>query len=424
MIPLNTGKSLIPLSIGDPTVFGNLLPPATAIDALGKLVTDCKSNGYAPSTGITAAREAIVQRYSRNPAHPITANDVMICSGASGALHIAMDALLGAGDNILLPKPGFSLYATIAGYLNVEVRYYNLLPDRNWECDLAQMATLVNARTRAILINNPSNPNGSNFSRSHLLEIIEFARKAKLPLLSDEIYADMVFAGETFYPLASLSDDVPVIEIGGIAKQYVVPGWRIGWIVFHDRGGKLKDVQAGALRLTQVILGANTLCQALVPNLLLHTPASYYTTLNSTLAAQALFLSDQIRLIPGLQPIKPQGAMYLMVRILTEEFPEALNDDVKFSSGLLVEEMLFVLPGSCFLANNFIRLVTCAPRAILEQAVQRLRSFCERHHVNKGKGVEQIKPGGSPVAAVANGAVNGTAAATSPASIKETMEKQ
>ena len=384
VIPLNTGKSLIPLSIGDPTVFGNLLPPPTAVAALGRLVSECKSNGYAPSTGTAAAREAIVTRYSRNAAHPFNASDVMICSGASGALHIAMDAMLDAGDNILLPKPGFSLYATIAGYLNVEVRYYDLLPERNWESDLVQMATLVDSRTRALLVNNPSNPNGSNFSRAHLEDLLAFARRFKLPIIADEIYADMVFRGQEFLALSDLSMDVPIVTIGGLAKQFVVPGWRIGWIVFNDREGRLAEAKAGANRLTQVILGANTLCQALIPELLLNTPLDYYASLNRTLEDQSLFLHAKISAIPGLKPIEPQGAMYLMVQILVDQFPESLGDDVRFSGALLVEEMLFVLPGSCFLADNFIRLVTCAPKFIMEQAVARLARFCENHHINSG----------------------------------------
>jgi tyrosine aminotransferase len=195
VIPLNTGKSLIPLSIGDPTVFGNLQPPPTALAELTRLLFEGKSNGYAPSTGTVAARTAIATRYSPAGCQPLTPGDVMICSGASGALHILLDAMLQPGDNLLCPKPGFSLYATIAGYLGAEVRYYNLLPDSNWECDMDQMATLVDSRTRGLLINNPSNPNGSNFSVKHLHAILQFAQQAKLPIVADEIYADMVFSG-------------------------------------------------------------------------------------------------------------------------------------------------------------------------------------------------------------------------------------
>lgn len=384
VVPTGTGKTLLPLSIGDPTVFGNLHPPASAVTELTRLIQEGKSNGYAPSTGTRQARMAIARRYTAGrPFGELSPDDVMICSGASGALQIAMDACMDAGDNILLPRPGFSLYATIAGYMNCEVRYYDLMPDKNWECDLSVAAKLVDSRTRAILVNNPSNPNGSNFSKKHLEEIVAFAEAQKLLIISDEIYADMVFRGQVFTPIADVSPEVPVIAVGGLAKQYVVPGWRIGWILFHDRKGRLKAVREGANSLTQVILGANTLCQALIEPILLNTPQEYYTTLNATLEDQALFLFQHINTIPGLKAIEPQGAMYLMVRIDTAHFPKDVQDDVDFSKVLLTEQMLFVLPGSCFLAPGFIRLVTCAPKKFLEDAVARLRRFCETRYTKE-----------------------------------------
>lgn len=380
VVPTGTDKKLLPLSIGDPTVFGNLQPPESAIQELTRIIQSGKANGYAPSTGTKEARSAIARRYtSSSPFGELAPDDIMICSGASGALQIAMDACLNAGDNILLPRPGFSLYATIAGYLNVEVRYYDLLPDHNWECDLQQARSLVDERTRAILINNPSNPNGSNFKRTHLEQIVAFAEEMKLLIISDEIYADMVFEGHEFVPIADLSKEVPVIACGGIAKQYVVPGWRIGWLLFHDRAGRLRTVRDAAIRLTQIILGANTIVQALLPSMLLDTPKEYYVALNHTLEVQSLFLYNEINRIPGLQAIEPQACMYLMVRIDVEKFPN-FSDDVEFSKGLLQEQMLFVLPGSCFLADNFIRLVTCAPKHILEDAIARLRKFAEAHY--------------------------------------------
>jgi len=209
--------------------------------------------------------------------------------------------------------------------------------------------------------------------------------------------------GHVFTPIASLAESygVPVVSVGGIAKQYVVPGWRIGWLLFHDAGtGRLAEVKAGALALTQIILGANTLIQALLPALLLQTPREYYDTLNAVLEDQSVFLFTHINAIPGagLQAIEPQGAMYLMVRIRTELFePEVGKDDVAFSAALLQEEMLFVLPGSCFLADNFIRLVTCAPKHIMEQAVARLTRFCIKHY--KSGVLSDSNGGASAVAA-------------------------
>ena len=103
------------------------------------------------------------------------------------------------------------------------------------------MDKLVDARTKAIVINNPSNPCGSNFTAEHLVRIAAIARKHSLPIIADEIYGHCVFNGE-FSPMHIHSGDVPVLSVGGLAKEFIVPGWRVGWIVIHEKGtGRFKE---------------------------------------------------------------------------------------------------------------------------------------------------------------------------------------
>lgn len=370
-------KPLIPLSIGDPTVFGNLPPPESVIQAVVEKTASGKFNGYGPSTGLPEARSAIASKYTR-PEAPLTPNDVIICSGASGALEIAIRGVANPGDNILIPQPGFSLYRTIAGNCGVEARYYQLLPEHSWECDLKDIASKIDSRTRAIIINNPSNPTGSNYSKEHLLEFLKVAQEKRVLVIADEIYADMVFEGQTFHPLASLTSEVPILTVGGIAKQYLVPGWRVGWILIHDRHKRLARITEGLIRLTQVVLGANTLVQAALSDILHKTPASHYTQLNATLKSHADTLVRRLVTIPGLKTVEPQGAMYLMVKVEEGAFPE-LPDGTIFAQRLLAEENVFVLPGECFMAKQFFRLVTCASVPMLEQACDRIAEFCERY---------------------------------------------
>jgi tyrosine aminotransferase len=187
---------------------------------------------------------------------------------------------LNAGDNILVPKPGFPLYQVITQSLGGSVKQYPLIPEKSWNCDIEAMDSLIDSRTKVIVISNPSNPCGSNFTAEHLREICAVARKHNLPILADEIYAGLVFTGE-FAPLHVHSGDVPVISVGGahtttfavvrshlaecctmyvftlgIAKEFVVPGWRVGWLVMHDKGtGRLADLAVGIRNLTQLILG-------------------------------------------------------------------------------------------------------------------------------------------------------------------------
>lgn len=145
-------KEMISLSIGDPTLFGNLKIHQVGVDAVTKALTSFRFNGYGPSNGLKATREALAKRYSTKNA-PLNADDIITASGASGALELAITALCNEGSNILLPKPGFPLYETIASNRGINVRFYDLIPEKGWEIDLEHLVSLIDDKTEAVLIN-------------------------------------------------------------------------------------------------------------------------------------------------------------------------------------------------------------------------------------------------------------------------------
>lgn len=168
-------------------------------------------------------------------AHYYVLQDVFLTSGASHALDLCIALLGSKGKNILIPRPGFPLYKTLCSAYGVETRPYNLLPDSDWEVDTCQMQSLIDSNTVAIIYNNPSNPCGSVFSSQHISEILLVAQKHCIPIIADEIYENMVFPGETFIPIASLTSEVPVLSCRGTTKRFLIPGMRLGWITLHDR---------------------------------------------------------------------------------------------------------------------------------------------------------------------------------------------
>eukprot|EP01113_Clastostelium_recurvatum_P021862 TRINITY_DN2595_c0_g2_i2.p1 TRINITY_DN2595_c0_g2~~TRINITY_DN2595_c0_g2_i2.p1 ORF type:complete len:466 (+),score=92.19 TRINITY_DN2595_c0_g2_i2:148-1398(+) len=374
----NPAKEMISLSIGDPLAYGNLATHPYVIDCLKKNAEIPSKSGYAPSMGYETSRQAVAQ-YCNVESTSLTARDVILASGASGALELAMCVLLNPGDNILLPRPGFSLYNTIAGCKGFQVKYYDLCADKNWEANIEHMRSLVDNKTRAILVNNPSNPCGSVYSATHLQEILAVAEEFKVPIISDEIYADMTFKGHKFFPIASLTRTVPVLAIGGLAKRFLLPGWRLGWILVHDHGSEaLAGVRAGLVALSQLILGPNSLVQSILPDILQNTPSSFFDETMHTLETHARFMHERIAKIPGLTPVEAQGAMYQMIGIQLDKFKE-IHDDVDFMRKLLAEESVFVLPGQVFEYPAFFRVVLCAPLPKLQEACDRLAAFCARH---------------------------------------------
>ncbi|XP_060933317.1 tyrosine aminotransferase isoform X1 [Limanda limanda] len=384
----NRDKPMIALSIGDPTVFGNLPTDQVVLQAVKDAVDSQKYNGYAPSVGYLKSRQALANFYSC-PEAPLEAEDVILTSGCSHAIDLAISVLCNPGDNILVPCPGFSLYKTLAISMGIHVKLYNLLPEKSWEVDLQQMESLIDERTSCVIVTNPSNPCGSVYSKEHLQKILKVASRHCVPILADEIYSDMVLPGISCPSMASLSSDVPVISCGGLAKRWLVPGWRMGWILIHDRNDILGPaIRQGLVKLSQRILGACSLIQGALEGILNNTPQSFYNNTISLLKSNAEICFNELSTVAGLNPVKTSGAMYLMVGMDMDHFPDFKND-VDFTERLVTEQSVFCLPASAFEYPNFFRIVLTVPKEMMEEACSRIREFCLCHYRPSSRGSGQ-----------------------------------
>lgn len=129
----------------------------------------------------------------------------------------------------------------------------------------------------AIVVNNPSNPCGSVYTKKHLREILDIASRHRVPIIADEVYEHFVFSGFEYTAISSLSTDVPVLTCSSLSKRFLVPGWRMGWIIIHDRKNILaKEVRRGLLNMSTRLLGPNTLIQRALPAILKDTPQTFF----------------------------------------------------------------------------------------------------------------------------------------------------
>ncbi|XP_075214831.1 tyrosine aminotransferase [Lycorma delicatula] len=379
----NPNKKFLALSIGDPTIFGNFHTSSVVVDALTESVQSMKYDGYANSIGHESARDAVA-KYSSTDNLKYTADDIILTNGCSAAIENCIICLANPGQNILIPKPGFSIYKTLAESLGIHVRYYNLLPDKCWEIDLENLKEQIDEDTVAILVNNPSNPCGSVYNKEHLKAILDVARSYFLPVISDEIYEYMVFRSEKFIPMALVADDIPVLTCSGLTKRFLVPGWRVGWIKIHDPVGVLKEIRTGLTALSQKTLGCNTLAQGALPKILTETPETFFIKTINALERHACTAYSILSEAKGLTPIMPQGAMYMMVSIDFENLP-SFQTDIQFIEQMVKEESVFCLPGLCFNYPGYIRLVLTLPEDSLIEACQRIIEFCNRYYINQSE---------------------------------------
>lgn len=157
-------------------MFGNLSTAREVKDAIRRAVEEGKADGYAPSVGSEPARRAIIDRYKKRFNVNYKVEDVFITSGCSGALDLAISVMCGPGDAILIPRPGFTLYGTLAGSKGVRTVSYGLDEEKNWEIKLGEVEELMKDKDvgiKAWIINNPSNPCGSVYSRDHLISCLK-----------------------------------------------------------------------------------------------------------------------------------------------------------------------------------------------------------------------------------------------------------
>lgn len=384
----NPELELISLAQGDPTAYGHLKPPEEAVAAVTSAFSSGNHNGYTASTGLASCRTAIAAAHSYEGRPPLCRDDVFVTVGCSEALEHCIAVLAAPGSSILLPSPGFPLYETICRRHGIVCRFYSLLPEQGWEADLSSIKRLTDETTAAVLINNPSNPCGAVYSREHLQEIVQCADELKLPIIADEVYAGMTF-DKRFVPVAEVATEVPVFSVGALSKRWLVPGWRLGWVCVHDVNDNLlgSGVREAINSLCQISLGPSVPLQAAVPSILFNDDKQWLADIMGSLKLAAATSAERASKIEGLSTVTPpQGAMYVLIQVDLSAFKDCPTD-VKFAEELLAEESVLVLPGNCFKAPGFVRIVTTVPVSVLQTAWDRIEAFCSKRIIKSRKGL-------------------------------------
>lgn len=368
------GRRILYLNIGDPLKFDFQTPPHL-IEAVYRAMRD-GHNGYAPSSGIPAAREAICREATRGGIPGLTPLDVVVTTGASEALELALTALLEPGERVLVPCPGYPLYNALAAKLSAQAVPYFLDEEKGWSLNLEELDALCTPETRAILLCNPNNPTGAVLERSVLEGLIEIARRRGLVILSDEIYDKLTY-DTPHIPTASLATDVPIITFGGLSKAYLACGWRVGWLVFCN-AHLMPDLKIAVLRLADARLCSPAPQQhAIVPAL--EGPQDHIPEMMGRMRARRDLMVRRINAIPGLSVVEPAAAFYAMPRL---QLP-GLESDEKFVLELLRETGVLFVHGSGFgqkPGTAHFRVVFLPPEDILTTAFDRLEAFVREHY--------------------------------------------
>jgi alanine-synthesizing transaminase len=331
------GHKVLPLNVGDPLNFDFQTPPHI-IEAVYKAMRDGK-NGYAPSPGIPQALEAIRGEAIRKGI--TTVRDVFVTSGVSETVDICLAALVDEGENILTPKPDYPLYSAVLCKLGIAISAYDLNEDDAWQPELADIERKLTPQTRGIVLINPNNPTGSLCTREMLESVAELARRHNLVVFADEIYDKLILEDTAHIAFAAVAPDVPCITFGGMSKNYLVPGWRIGWGIVSGDAAAVKPYTEGIHRLLRARLCANHPEQyAIKPAL--EGSQDHLIEVRRKLRSRRDLTQKWCESTPRVSCVAPRGAFYAFPRI---DIPE--NDEV-FVKELIRQKHVMVVHGSGF----------------------------------------------------------------------------
>uniref|UniRef100_M4DWB9 Aminotransferase class I/classII large domain-containing protein n=1 Tax=Brassica campestris TaxID=3711 RepID=M4DWB9_BRACM len=357
----------------------------TAERAVVKAVLFGTGNAYAPSIGLPAAKRAVADYLNRDLPQKLSPDDVFMTVGCKQAIELAVDTLAKPNANILLPKPGYPSNLIRSIFKHLEVRNYEFLREKNYEIDLDSVRAAADENTFAIFIINPHNPNGNTYSEAHLKQLAVLARELGIMVVSDEVFRWSVFGSNPFVPMGKFSSIVPVVTLGSISKGWSVPGWRTGWIALHDLDGvfKSKNVLAAIKQFLDLNSKPPSVIQAAIPTILEKTGKEFFHRRQMFLKDKTTeFAYYKLKSIPSLTCyMKPEACTFFWTELNLSSFVD-IEDDEDFCEKLATEENLVLLPGIAFTLKNWVRHSIDMDTPTLEDAFDRLKSFCDRHSIS------------------------------------------
>jgi len=358
------GRSIIHLELGEP----DFHPAAPVVDAVRAAVAEGRDR-YVSPRGIPALREAVGAYLERTRHLDVAPEEVLIAPGCKMALALTMMALIEPGDEILYPDPSFPIYPSFTRGLGGKAVPFYLEEKNKFQPDVAEIASKITPRTKALIFNSPNNPTGTVFSEETLKQIAALAVKHDLWVIADEIYARILFNGEykSIYAMPGMKERTIIID--GFSKSFAMTGWRLGYAVAPK-----SFIDA----LDMLVLNTFT-CTAEFSQV-----AAVEALQDSTNAVDAMVVEyrkrrdlfvDKLNKIPGFRCQSPDGAFYAWVNI------EETGLSAEVVQRLLLEEVgVAAIAGAAFgpAGKNYLRFSLVSARNLLEEALERIERVSTR----------------------------------------------
>ena len=331
---------------------------------------------YTPAAGTNDVRQAVAYRIKEDFGVDYDWSSIIVSSGAKACLFAVFSVLINPGDEVILPAPfwvSYSAQIKMCGGVPVSV----FAPEsQSFKITPEQLEAAITDKTKAFVINNPSNPTGMIYNREELLALAEICVRHDLYIVSDEIYYRLCYDGAEFVSVASLGEDIKkhTILINGVSKSYAMTGWRCGYAAFGDKN--MAKITANAL--SQALGGIGTMNQVAMAAAL-RGPQDSVEVMRRVFQERRDYMVSRINAIDGVSCIKPNGAFYVMMNIEDQIGRTLGGHEIRtasdFSMAFLEKGLVAVVACDAFGIDHFIRWTYAASMENIKEGLDRLEKF-------------------------------------------------
>lgn len=360
------GIDVIGLGAGEP----DFNTPQHIIDAAIKAMNEGQTK-YTATGGLPELKKAIIGKFKKDQNIDYKPSEVIVTNGAKHALYTLFQVILNEGDEVIIPIPYWVSYPEQVKLAGGEPVYINGKEANQFKITADQLKSAITSKTKAIIINSPSNPTGMLYTKEELAELGEICLERDILIISDEIYEKLIYGEHTHVSIAELSSELKnqTIIINGVSKSHSMTGWRIGYAAGN----------------AQIIKAMTDLASHSTSNPT--TPSQYgaiaayngtqvpVETMREAFEDRLNKIHQQLIQIPGVSCLKPQGAFYLFPNVIEAAKLTGFDSVDQFAEALLEEANVAVIPGSGFGAPDYIRLSYATSLELLEKAIERIQQF-------------------------------------------------
>lgn len=345
------------------------------IKEAAKSAIDAGHTKYTPATGILELRQIICNRYKREHNLLYTPEEIIVSSGAKHSLSTAFQAILNPGEEVIIPVPYWVSYPEIIKIVDGEPIFVNTSEENNFKITPEQLLNVITHKTKALLLNSPSNPVGAVYSKEELEKIAEIAVENNFYVVSDEIYEKLIYDNYNHYSIAQVSNEMKnlTIIINGMSKDYAMTGWRLGYAAGNKEVIKaMGRIQGHAVSHPSSITQYAGLAALECDENIVNDMVEQYDS-------RRKYMIARLDKIESLTYIYPQGAFYVFVNVSKlygkTYHGKSVNTSLELADALLEEEKVALVPGIAFGLDTFVRLSYATSMEDIIKGLDRIEKF-------------------------------------------------